>query len=110
MNIQTIVNELGFEVLALPSPDAEIDGGYAGDLLSWVMGRASEGNIWVTIMTNINIVAVASLVGVSAVVVAEDSEVSPEVIAKANEQGINLLKTDKPVFETVLAIGEKIRA
>ena len=110
MNIETIVKELDFEVLSLPCPDAEINGGYAGDLLSWVMGRANAGNIWVTIMTNINIVAVASLVGVSAIVVAENSEIATEVIDKAKEQGINLLRTDKAIFETVLAIGEKIKA
>lgn len=110
MNIETLVKELGFETLSLPSPDAEIVGGYAGDLLSWVMGRAEEGNVWVTIMTNINIVAVASLVGVSAIVVAENSEISPDVVTKAKEQGINLLRTDMPIFEAVLAIGEKIKA
>ena len=110
MNIETLVKELGFETLSMPAPDAEIVGGYAGDLLSWVMGRAEEGNIWVTIMTNINIVAVASLVGVSAIVVAENSEISPDVAAKAKEQGINLLRTDMPIFEAVLAIGKKIKA
>ena len=110
MNIETLVKELDLETLSMPAPDAEIVGGYAGDLLSWVMGRAEEGNVWITIMTNINIVAVASLVGVSAIVIAESSEISPDVVAKAKEQGINLLRTDMPIFEAVLAIGEKIKA
>jgi hypothetical protein len=47
--------------LNLSDGEKEITGGYTGDLLSWVMGRASCGNAWITIMSNINIIAVASL-------------------------------------------------
>ena len=51
MNILQIADELNFEKLSLPEPDAEVTGGYVGDLLSWVMGRAESDQIWVTIMT-----------------------------------------------------------
>ena len=108
MNISDLAKKLGLEVLAMPSPELEVTGGYAGDLLSWVMGRAEEGNVWVTIMTNINVLAVASLAGVSAAVIAENAEIEDNIISKAEEQGINLLRSPAPIFETVIAIGREL--
>lgn len=66
------VNELaavkGFNAVSLPEGDREISGVYIGDLLSWVMGRAKAGDAWITIMSNINIVAVASLADVACII------------------------------------------
>lgn len=101
MKISELVSKLSLEVLSMPDPDAEVIGGYSGDLLSWVMGRAEQGCVWVTIMTNINIIAVASLVGVSAVIVAENAEIDDSIIQKANEQNINLIRSAKASFETI---------
>ena len=106
MKIIDAVEKLGLEVLALPTPEREINGGYVGDLLSWVMGRAEADNVWITIMTNINVLAVASLSDVSAVVIAENAEIDPEIIKKAWEQGINLLRSKNPSYETALAFGQ----
>lgn len=106
MKISEVTEKLGYEIITMPDPSAEVEGGYAGDLLSWIMGHAESGNVWVTIMSNINIVAVASLVNVSAVVVAEGATVSLDVVDKATEQGINILKTDESTFSAVLKIGK----
>lgn len=108
MKISEAVKALSLEVLSMPSPDREINGGYVGDLLSWVMGRAEADNVWITIMTNINVLAVASLSDVSAVVIAEGAEISDEIIEKAKEQGINLLRSPLPAYETALAFGKLI--
>ncbi len=108
MNVLNMANELGWEKLSMPDPEAEISGGYVGDLLSWVMGRAECGQLWVTIMTNINILAVASLAGVSAIVIAEGAEVSKDVIDKANEQGINLLRSQSSAFDIVCSVGQNL--
>lgn len=108
MKISELAERLGLEVLAQPSPDAEVIGGYVGDLLSWVMGRAEAGQLWITIMTNINILAVASLSGVSAIVVAEGSAIDREVIDKAAEQGINLFRTARSAFDTAVAVGREL--
>ena len=51
----------GFDALVVPDGDRDIDGVYIGDLLSWVMGRAQMDNAWITIMSNVNVIAVASL-------------------------------------------------
>lgn len=106
MKISEMAQKLGWEVLTMPDPDLEVKGGYAGDLLSWVMGRAKAGNVWVTIMTNRNILAVATLAGVSAVVVTEGAEIDREIIRLAEAQEINLLRTSAPSFETACAVGQ----
>jgi len=106
MKISEMAQLLGWETLAMPDPDIEVTGGYAGDLLSWVMGRAKAGDVWVTIMTNRNIMAVATLAGVSAVVVTEHAEIDEEIVKLAEEQDINLLRSAQPTFETACAVGK----
>ena len=61
MRVSELIDKYGMKALSLPDPDREIAGGYCGDLLSWVMGRAQQDNAWITIMSNMNVVAVASL-------------------------------------------------
>ncbi len=82
----------------MPDGDREVSGGYAGDLLSWVMGRANEGDAWITIMSNVNIVAVATLADPACIILSEG--VSPEegVLEKAEATGVNILKSGKDTF------------
>lgn len=108
MKISELAVTLGLEILAMPSPDAEVTGGYTCDLLSWVMGRAESGQAWVTIMTNINIVAVALLTGVGAIVIAEGAEVPESVIKKADEEGINLLSCRESAFAVSVGISRAL--
>ena len=98
MTVNQLIDRLGLEVLCLCDGEREITGAYTGDLLSWVMGRAKSGDMWVTIMTNINVVAVASLADTACVVIAENAEVAPEVIEKAKQQNINLLRSEKTSY------------
>ena len=51
-------------IMCLPDPDRTVKTGYAGDLLSWVMGRAEPDCVWLTIMSNANVCAVAVLADV----------------------------------------------
>lgn len=90
---------LKLEPLSLAGGEREITGWYAGDLLSWVMGRAKSGNAWVTIMTNLNVVAVAQLTDVACVILAENVEVEPAVLAKAESQGINIYRSSLSAYE-----------
>ena len=88
----------------MPEPDREVTGGYAGDLLSWVMGRADAGDAWVTIMSNANIVAVASLADPSCVILAEGVEPDAGVTERAEAQGVNLLRSPKDTFSVCAEI------
>ena len=74
MTVREFCTAAELTAVALPDGEREINGVYVGDLLSWVMGRAEEDQLWVTIMTNSNVIAVASLVNVSAVILAEGVE------------------------------------
>ena len=98
MTVNDLITRLDLEVLNLEDGEREITGGYTGDLLSWVMSRAQSGDAWVTIMTNINVIAVASLTDVACVIIAENAEVAPEIIERAKGQGINLLRTEKTAW------------
>ena len=108
MTAKELTEALGLTVLSMPEPDAEISGAYAGDLLSWVMGRAMEGNAWVTIMTNINMVAVAPLAGISLVILCDNSEIEDEVVKTASEKSINVVRTALPMYETCVKLSERI--
>lgn len=102
MKVREAVEKLGCTVEAGSGGlDYDVKGGYASDLLSDVMAHAGEGDIWVTVQAHLNIVAVATLAGLSAIVVAGGARCEPEVIARADQEGIPLLRTDLPAFEAV---------
>ena len=71
MTVRQMIDEMQLTPLTCPDPERVVTGGYVGDLLSWVMGRARSGQAWITIMSNINTVAVASLADVACVILAE---------------------------------------
>ncbi len=73
---------------------------YCCDLLSYAMVRAPEDGLWVTVMGNRNVVAVASLTETAAVIIADGSVPDEEALAAAKEHGITLLKSGLPVYET----------
>lgn len=108
MKVKDLVNSGDFEAITLPDMDREIDGVYIGDLLSWVMGKAQSGNAWVTIMSNINILAVASLSDTSCIILAEGVKVDDEVIKTAVDKEINILTTKMDIYKTALRLNEII--
>ena len=91
--------ELGLEVLNETDGERSITCGYAGDLLSWVMGRAPADCAWVTVMSNVNVIAVASLADVGCVILAENAELDAAALEKAIAVGINIYRTELPVFD-----------
>jgi predicted transcriptional regulator len=97
---------LGLTLTSGNQIDVEITGGYASDLLSCVMAGAKPGNIWITLQTHPNVVAVASLIELAAVVITEGVSPDPETIQKAKETGIPLLTTDRGTFSIVAALAE----
>ena len=106
MTVLELSEKLNLEILSLGAPSAEIDGVYAGDLLSWVMSHAQADNVWVTIMTNLNVIAVASLVGTACVIIAENAALDEEVIRTAREKEINLFRSTQPIFDICRALSE----
>ena len=108
MTVEAFVNAIGFKTVCMPSPEKEIDGVYIGDLLSWVMGNAACGNVWITIMSNANIVAVASLVDISCILLAEGVEPDDDVVNTAESKGINIISTKLSSYDTAILISQCI--
>lgn len=106
MTVSLLAEKCGFDFVTLPDPDREVCGGYVGDLLSWVMGRARENCAWITIMSNINIVAVASLADVSCVILSEGVSLEESVIKTATDKGVNILSTSLNSYEAAALISE----
>lgn len=98
MTVAQLTEKLGLAAFCVPDGDRQVTGGYVGDLLSWVMGRAECGEAWITIMSNQNVAAVAALSDVSCVILTENVQPDPDLLKKAQAQGINLLGTDKSSF------------
>ncbi len=109
MNAELFAKQLGFNVLCLPSPEKDVHGAYAGDLLSWVMGRANAECAWITIMSNINIVAVASLTDVSCIVLAEGVTLADDIVATASDKGVNIFSTSLPAYEACVEISNILK-
>ena len=99
MTVREAIRKLQLEVLALPDGEREICGGYCGDLLSWVMTCLKQDEAWITIMNNLNVVAVASLSDAACVILSENTDVEEEVVCRAEEKGVNLLRAKASSFE-----------
>ncbi|MBR3076743.1 MAG: hypothetical protein IKQ54_09325 [Oscillospiraceae bacterium] len=98
MTVMELAEKLSLEPVCEAEPDREVTGGYAGDLLSWVMGRAQSGDAWITIMSNNNVVAVATLTDAALVILAENVSPDPGVTQLAERKGINLYRSPEPIF------------
>ena len=103
MTLQDIIAGLHLNVLTSPQDFTSVrpQGGYASDLLSCVVAGAQPGNLWVTLQAHMNVVAVAALREVSAVIITENAQPDADVIEKANDQDIVLLSTALPSYEVV---------
>jgi len=106
VTVKELAAALDCKIFCMPDGDREISGGYAGDLLSWVMGRAKSGDVWVTIMSNVNIVAVASLADPACILLSEGVELDDEVIEKAKSVGVNLLGSKDDTFALCASISK----
>ena len=106
MTVRDLAQRLGAEILVEGELDRPVTAGYAGDLLSWVMGRAQCGDVWITIMSNINVAAVASLADVACVLLAEGVVPEEDVIRTAEQKGINLLCAQQPAYELAVRLHE----
>jgi serine kinase of HPr protein (carbohydrate metabolism regulator) len=102
MTIREVVDSSQLEILAQHDGlDKEITGGYASDLLSDVIANGKAGNLWVTLQTHRNIIAVATLKELAAVVLVNGRTPDPETLEKAREEKVILLGSRLPAFELV---------
>ena len=98
MKIKELLSN-GFE-LVCGDEERNIKGCYIGDLLSLAMSRVEKDNAWVTIQSNINIVAVASLMEAGCIIVCDGFSPDAGVVERATMQEVTILKTELSAFET----------
>ena len=101
MKVKDIIETLELKVFSTSQGiENEITGGYTSDLLSDVMGHADNGRIWITLQTHKNVIAVASLKELAAVILIKGLEPDADMLAQAEEEGIPILGTNDQAFET----------
>lgn len=100
MKVCDIVEKLNLTVFSgHKGLEKEITGGYTSDLLSDVMGNANEGMIWMTLQTHKNIMAIASLKELAAVIIVKGYEPEAGTLEQSNNEEIPLLGTSLQAFE-----------
>jgi len=100
MQVKDIISILELKVFGgIQGINCEITGGYTSDLLSDVMGHADSGKIWITLQTHKNVIAIASLKDLAAVILIKGFEPDADMLAQAIEEGIPVLGSKEEAFE-----------
>ncbi len=100
MKVSDLVEKLGLKVISgSKGLDREVEGGYVSDLLSDVMGNACEGQVWITLQVHQNVMAIASLKDLAAVILVKGLNANANTIEHSNEEQIPILSTDLSTFD-----------
>jgi len=110
MKVSDLAEKLNLECLYRGNQDREVTGCYAGDLLSRVMSRAGAGHAWVTIMSNVNVAAVASLTDAACVILTEGVRPDKQLEDKLGELDASVFTTPLSTYEVAWRIHEAIGA
>lgn len=108
MTVSELCGNSDFTALNIAEPERKIEGVYIGDLLSWVMGRAKENDAWITIMSNVNTAAVASLADVTCIILAEGVTLEEDVLKVVKEKRINVILSCLPIYETAVKLSKML--
>lgn len=103
MTLDQIAQSLSLTLLTEEQDFKQIipSAGYTSDMLSCVMSGAPRQGIWITLQAHLNIVAVAALLDLSAIIITEGAPVDPATIERANEKNITMFSTPMQSFEVV---------
>ena len=104
MKLSEIVDSLSLTVVS-GDTDRDLEGVYAGDFLSRAMSRVEADDLWITIMNNVNVIAVASLTDAAAILLAENVSLMPDALAAAREKDVTVLSSGLSVYELCVALG-----
>lgn len=110
MTVKNLIDEFSLEVICHGelAEEKQVIGGYSGDLLSWVMSRAKEGDCWLTVMGNVNSVGVAVLADVACILLTENSAFDDDALRRADQNNVIVLRSDKNAFELAGKIADML--
>lgn len=109
MDIKELSEKLELEILCSDDLTKTVTGCYCGDLLSWVMSRAKEGDAWLTVMGNVNSVGVAVLADIACIILTENAALDDDALARAKQNCVAIFRTDKNAYQMAVAIHELIK-
>ncbi len=98
MTVRDLITEFSLETLVEGDLDRAVTGGYAGDLLSWVMGRAKAGDAWLSVMGNVNAVAVCVLADVACLILCENAALDDTARTRAELESVTILRSNSTAF------------
>ena len=102
MKLEDLAKALNLDVKAGKTLlEREVTGGYAGDLLSDVLANSKKGNIWITLHTHVNIVAVASAKELSGIITVNGRIPEEETLQRAEKEGIPVMVTSVSAYQVV---------
>jgi len=100
MKLIDVVKELSLEVKSSEGGlQEDVTGGYVSDLLSDVMANSKPGDIWITLQTHLNIVAVASLRNLAGIIIVGKRQPQEETVKKAEAEKVTIMTTQMSAFE-----------
>ncbi|HEX3029126.1 MAG TPA: AraC family transcriptional regulator [Clostridia bacterium] len=99
MKLSEFAEALEMKVLAGNDLSKDVTGVYVGDLLSWVMSHAEKGNAWITVLTNLNTVAVAVLTEVACIIIPERIDADEQTVIRAQKEGVVILGSQMTAYE-----------
>lgn len=109
MTVGQLAKKCGFKVITKNADlEREASGGFCGDLLSWALGHAKQGSVWITVIGNANTIAVALLSKVSCVILADGAVLDDDAKMRAEENGIAVLESEKSAFEIAVSVGKTL--
>lgn len=108
MTVKKLIDEFSLEVLCGGelAEKKDVSGGYCGDLLSWVMSKAKEGDCWLTVMGNVNSVGVAVLADVACILLTENAVFDDDALARAKQNGVIVLRSAQSAFDLAAKIAD----
>lgn len=110
MTLQELIDSNKYQIINEGTDlSKELTKPFCCDLLSVAMSRASQGCVWVTVMSNVNTLAVASLTETGCIILAEGRTMEESCVDKAKEQDITVLRSTDPIFETAEAVYEMMK-
>ena len=106
MTVQDLIAPLDLSVLVEGDLTRPVTGGYCGDLLSWVMGRAPAGSAWFSVMGNTNAIAVCVLADLPCLILCEDAPLDEAARTRAAAESICVLSSAKTAYSLGVALSQ----
>lgn len=106
MTVRDVLEKIGVEVLCEAGADRPVTGAVVGDLLSFVMGNAPEGAVWVTVVAHVNVAAVAVLKDLPCILLAAGREAAPDFLERCRREEIAVGRSPRSPFDLCGALWE----